>query len=146
MKLMKRLEARPFNICKITIIFCPQILSVVDFLHTEMNKKQPDFNLAQDYVFKVWMPEVCHLQYDSVTADALSPKNSLRFKGMIMIRELVFITLPRTSPRLLEALNYNLVFGSCIIVVLFHLVIDVQCYYCNSTPYLRNKVNEEGRT
>ncbi|XP_050738681.1 uncharacterized protein LOC127009548 [Eriocheir sinensis] len=34
-----------------------QILSVVDFLHTEMNKKQPDFNLAQDYVFKVWMPE-----------------------------------------------------------------------------------------
>ncbi|KAG0719666.1 hypothetical protein GWK47_050022 [Chionoecetes opilio] len=34
-----------------------QILSVVDFLHTEMNKKQPDFHLAQDYVFKVWMPE-----------------------------------------------------------------------------------------
>ena len=43
---------------RISILFLSQILSVVDFLHTEMNKKRPDFNLAQDYVFKVWMPEV----------------------------------------------------------------------------------------
>ncbi|XP_045594436.2 uncharacterized protein [Procambarus clarkii] len=34
-----------------------QILSVVDFLFTELNKKRPDFHLARDYVFRVWMHE-----------------------------------------------------------------------------------------
>ncbi|XP_042242461.1 uncharacterized protein LOC121879760 [Homarus americanus] len=34
-----------------------QILFVVDFLCTELTKGKPEFHLAKDYVFRVWMPE-----------------------------------------------------------------------------------------
>ncbi|XP_071536577.1 uncharacterized protein [Panulirus ornatus] len=34
-----------------------QILSVIDFLSTELSRKRPHFRLAHDYIFRVWMPE-----------------------------------------------------------------------------------------